>query len=50
MTFTNPAMPAARAVFDAINSGDLRCLDDAVTADFVDHGSPFPLPPGPGGF
>ena len=50
MTFTNPAMPAARAVFDAINSGDLRCLDDAVTADFVDHGSPFPLPPGPGGY
>jgi predicted ester cyclase len=47
---SNPALPAARAVFDAINSGDLSCLDDAVTADFVDHGAPFPLPPGPDGY
>lgn len=46
----NPALPAAHAVFDAINSGDLSCLDDVVTADFVDHGSPFPLPPGPEGY
>ncbi len=46
----NAALPAARAVFDAINSKDLSCLDDAVTADFVDHGSPFPLPPGPDGY
>jgi predicted ester cyclase len=47
---TNPAQAAALAVFDAINSGDLSCLDDAVTTDFVDHGSPFPLPPGPEGY
>lgn len=46
----NPALPAARAVFAAINSKDLSCLADAVTDDFVDHGSPFPLPPGPEGY
>lgn len=47
---TNPAMPAAMRVFEAINSGDLSCLADCVTSDFVDHGSPFPLPPGPEGY
>lgn len=47
---SNPAERAARAVFDAINSADLSCLDDVVTADFVDHGSPIPLPPGPEGY
>ncbi|HEY7174161.1 MAG TPA: ester cyclase [Micromonosporaceae bacterium] len=47
---TNAALPAALAVFDAINSKALRCLDDAVTADFVDHGSPVPLPAGPEGY
>lgn len=47
---SNPAMPAARAVFAAINSGDLDGLDDWVTADFIDHGSPFPIPPGPAGY
>lgn len=47
---TSPALPNALAVFDAINSGDLSRLDDYVTADFVDHGSPFPLPPGPAGY
>lgn len=46
----NAAMPAAMQVFDAINSGDLSCLDECVTADFVDHGSPFPIPPGPEGY
>lgn len=45
----NPAIDAARCVFDAINSGDLSCLPECVTDDFVDHGSPFPLP-GPGGY
>jgi predicted ester cyclase len=44
------ALAHALAVFDAINSGDLSCLDEAVTADFVDHGSPVPLPPGPDGY
>lgn len=46
----NPAQAAALRVFDAINSGDLDVLDELVTADFVDHGSPFPLPPGPDGY
>jgi predicted ester cyclase len=46
----NPAQVAARRVFDAINSGHLDCLDELVTDDFVDHGSPFPLPPGPDGY
>lgn len=49
-TMINAALPAARAVFDAINSKDLSCLEQAVTDDFVDHGSPFPLPPGPEGY
>jgi hypothetical protein len=41
----NRALNAARSVFQAINARDLGCLEDAVTDDFVDHGSPFPLPP-----
>lgn len=49
-TMINVALPAARAVFDAINSKDLGCLEQAVTQGFVDHGSPFPLPPGPEGY
>lgn len=46
----NPAKKAAMRVLEAINSGDLSCLPDCVTADFVDHGSPFPIPPGPEGY
>lgn len=46
----NPALSAARRVFEAINTGDLSCLPECVTADFIDHGSPFPLPPGPAGY
>ncbi|MFT3898777.1 MAG: ester cyclase [Gordonia sp. (in: high G+C Gram-positive bacteria)] len=46
----NSALPAAHAVFDAINSGDLAAVGDCVTDDFIDHGSPFPLPPGPAGY
>lgn len=46
----NPAMPAAHAVFEAINSKELSRLPELATADFVDHGSPFPLPPGPEGY
>jgi predicted ester cyclase len=46
----NPALGAARAVMTAINSKDLSGLDTTVTADFVDHGSPVPLPPGPDGY
>ena len=47
---SNLALPAAQRVFDAINSGDLSCLPECVTADFVDHGSPMPIPPGPEGY
>ena len=47
---TNSALPAALAVFDAINTGDLSCLEWCVTDDFVDHGSPIPIPPGPEGY
>jgi predicted ester cyclase len=50
MTMENPALPTALAVFEAINTGDLSRLDDYVTDDFVDHGAPFPLPPGPEGY
>lgn len=46
----NPALHAALRVFDAINSGDLSCLPECVTDDFVDHGSPLPIPPGPEGY
>ena len=46
----NPAQATALRVFDAINTGDLDCLDELVTDDFVDHGSPFPLSPGPAGY
>lgn len=46
----NPARAAALRVFEAINTGDLSCLPDCVTDDFVDRGSPFPLPPGPEGY
>lgn len=49
MTATDAGRAALR-IFDAINSRDLSCLDEVVTDDFVDHGSPFPLPPGPEGY
>jgi ketosteroid isomerase-like protein len=41
---------AALQVFAAINSGDFTGLDELVTADFVDHGSPLPIEPGPAGY
>ena len=50
MAMTNPARPAVHRVFDAINRKDLSAIDGAVTADFVDHGSPVALPPGPEGY
>jgi predicted ester cyclase len=50
MTRENPALGAALAVFEAINTGDLSRLGDYVTDDFVDHGAPFPLPAGPEGY
>ncbi len=50
MTSTNAALPALQRLFEAIGSGDLSVIPDVVTDDFVDHGSPVPLPPGPGGY
>jgi ketosteroid isomerase-like protein len=47
---TNAAHDTVIAVFDAITSGDLSAVPECVTDDFVDHGSPFPLPPGPDGY
>ena len=44
------AAQSVRAIFEAINTGDFDVLDDVITEDFVDHGSPFPLPPGPAGY
>jgi predicted ester cyclase len=37
-------------VIDAMNSRQLEKIRDLVTDDFVDHGSPVPLPPGPDGY
>jgi predicted ester cyclase len=37
-------------LMDALNAGQLEKIRDLVTDDFVDHGSPVPLPPGPDGY
>ena len=37
-------------VFNAMNTRQLEKIRDVVTDDFVDHGSPIPLPPGPDGY
>jgi predicted ester cyclase len=37
-------------LMDAMNSRQLDRIRDLVTDDFVDHGSPVPLPPGPDGY
>lgn len=39
-TLENPALPNLHRLFEAINTGDLSVIPDAVTDDFVDHGSP----------
>lgn len=46
----NAALPRVHRLFDAINDGDLTVIADLVTDDFVDHGSPVPLAPGPTGY
>jgi predicted ester cyclase len=43
-------MTVEHAALAALNCRDLERLRDLVTDDFVDHGSPFPLPPGPDGY
>jgi predicted ester cyclase len=40
----------AADLIDAMNTGQLDRIRDLVTDDFVDHGSPVPLPPGPDGY
>ncbi|MCH5643868.1 MULTISPECIES: ester cyclase [unclassified Gordonia (in: high G+C Gram-positive bacteria)] len=47
---SNPALPSVHRIFDAINTGQLDAIPEVVTDDFVDHGSPVPLPPGPAGY
>jgi predicted ester cyclase len=37
-------------LMDALNSRQLEKIRNLVTDDFVDHGSPVPLPPGPDGY
>jgi predicted ester cyclase len=44
------AQALAAEVFDAMNTGQLDKIRDLVTDDFIDHGSPIPLPPGPDGY
>jgi predicted ester cyclase len=54
----DPTMPTtiptaadlAHAVLEAMNTGQLERIRDLVTDDFVDHGSPVPVPPGPDGY
>jgi predicted ester cyclase len=46
----NSTQARAAEVFDAMNTGLLEKIRDLVTDDFVDHGSPVPLPPGPEGY
>jgi predicted SnoaL-like aldol condensation-catalyzing enzyme len=46
----NSTQTLAAEVFDAMNTGRLEKIRDLVTDDFVDHGSPVPLPPGPEGY
>ena len=46
----NSTQALAAEVFDAMTTGQLEKICDLVTDDFVDHGSPAPLPPGPDGY
>lgn len=46
----NSTQALVAEVFDSMNAGQLDKIRDLVTDDFVDHGSPVPLPPGPDGY
>jgi predicted ester cyclase len=46
----NAISALATGVIDAMNSRQLERIRDLVTDDFVDHGSPVPLPPGADGY
>lgn len=48
MYTSNEALAAE--VIAAMNARQLERIRDLVTDDFVDHGSPVPLPPGPDGY
>lgn len=37
-------------LIDAMNTRQLERIRDLVSDDFIDHGSPIPLPPGPDGY
>jgi predicted ester cyclase len=50
ITMSTTPETLARAVLDALNSRQLEHIRDLVTDDFVDHGSPVQLPPGPDGY
>jgi len=45
-----PAQRAANGIFDAWEAGDFARIRDLVTPDFVDHGAPPGVPPGPDGY
>lgn len=45
-----PAEKACWAVFDIFTSRDYERVRDLVTPDFVDHGAPPGVPPGPEGY
>ena len=47
---SNAALSALHRLFDAINDKRLEVIPELVTDDFVDHGSPVSLPPGPAGY
>lgn len=51
---SNAALPALHRLFDAIETREASTLAgviaEVVTDDFIDHGSPVPLPPGPDGY
>ena len=49
-TTTGSAEELALGVLDAINARDLERIRGLVADDFVDHGSPVVLPPGPDGY
>ena len=48
MHTSTPALVAQ--LFDTLQTGQLEKIRDLVSDDFVDHGSPVPLPPGPDGY
>ncbi|MGX9791359.1 ester cyclase [Mycobacterium sp. MMS18-G62] len=45
-----PTQALVAELMDAMNRRQLEKIRDLVTDDFVDHGSPVPLPPGPDGY